>query len=67
MDNNPKVNREVVIQFFKDYYETCMYECESLGQAFLNKFLEGHSDPELYYCTNEAKCREIIRTKYVGD
>ena len=37
-----------------------------LGQAFINKFLPGVTDPALFYEENQTKAINYIYTHYVG-
>lgn len=36
-----------------------------LGQAFMNEFLPRHADPELFYCTDNARAMDLIFRRYI--
>jgi hypothetical protein len=46
------------------FYNSSAPKTERLGQWFLNRFFPTTTDPELFYATDQNKCKQLIFLNY---
>ena len=59
-----RVPRDQLAGFYHDFYTGC-YPNLRLGQAFLNRFFPGISDPDLFYTNDKKHACDLIQQYYV--
>lgn len=61
-----KVTEEEFKRFQHAYFEnTREFVGQRFGQAFMNKFLPGVTDPELFYAVRTKDAETYIRARYI--